>query len=428
MKLGTLYTFKQRTILCNSIQVISERFMSTGNAVKLGELLIRSGILTSQQLLESIELAKQTGTPIGRMLVMCGTVSENVLHGSVQIQSLLRENQLDLDAAIALLTMVHADDIPLEEAMERSGRKVEARKPTVKLGELLLEGGFLLPEELEKFLADSADAGLPLGRIILLYGTISKESLSACLTAQVLVRDGKVSREQAIKALQTMRRRRGDLEGSLRELGYYRQPIRPHTLIGELCIKAGLIDEGNVLSALETALEQEIPVGQAMIQKNLVSRSALEMALELQEMVVNKTLTEDQAAHVLNTVAQKGFSPTSALTELAITTATEDDIRSVWQLLTAAGAINKDVRPAIFSQAPSSLAELGQKLLQAELVDEFTLHNTYRCQFLMRSGFLALEQAIVVLNHCRSRQIPADYALRELNWIAQTRMQLDSAV
>src|SRR5690606_19487742 len=116
--LELLYTFKQRTLLCNSIQVVSERFMSTGNAVKLGELLIRSGILTSQQLLESIELAKQTGTPIGRMLVMCGTVSENVLHGSVQIQSLLRENQLDLDAAIALLTMVHAQDIPLEEAME----------------------------------------------------------------------------------------------------------------------------------------------------------------------------------------------------------------------------------------------------------------------------------------------------------------------
>lgn len=402
--------------------------MSPGNAVKLGELLIRSGILTSQQLLESIELAKQTGTPIGRMLVMCGTVSENVLHGSVQIQSLLRENQLDLDSAIALLTMVHREDIPLEQAMERSGRSVERRKPTVKLGELLIEGGFLLPEELEKFLADSLDAGLPLGRIILLYGTVSKESLSACLTAQVLVRDGKVSREQAIKALHTMRRRRLDLEGSLRELGYYRQPIRPHTLIGELCIKAGLIEEGNVLSALETALELEIPVGQAMIQKNLVSRAALEIALSLQEMVVNKTLTEDQAAQVLNKVAQKGFSPTAALTELAIETGTEDDTRGVWQLLTAAGAINKDVRHAIFSATPPPLAELSQKLLQAELIDEFTLHNAFRCQFLMRSGFLALEQAIVVLNHCRSRRIAADIALRELNWIAQTKMQLDSAV
>jgi hypothetical protein len=402
--------------------------MGPGNAVKLGELLIRSGILTSQQLLESIELAKQTGTPIGRMLVMCGTVSENVLHGSVQIQSLLRENQLDLDGAIALLTMVHKEDITLEQAMQLTGRSVEPRKPTVKLGELLLECGFLLPEELEKFLADSQDAGLPLGRIVLLYGTISKESLSACLTAQVLVRDGKVSREQAIKALQTMRRRRLDLEGSLRELGYYRHPIRPHTLIGELCIKAGLIDEGNVLSALETALEQEIPVGQAMIQKNLVARASLEMALELQEMVVNKTLTEDEAAQVLNKVAQKGFSPTAALTELAIATGTEDDTRGVWQLLTASGTINKDVRQAIFSQTPPPLAELAQKLLQAELIDEFTLHNAFRCQFLMRSGFLALEQAIVVLNHCRSRRIAADIALRELNWIARTKMQLDSAV
>ena len=204
------------------------------NAVKLGDLLIRSGILTSQQLLESIELAKQTGTPIGRMLVMCGAVSENVLHGSVQIQSMLRENQLDLESGINLLMLVAKEDIPLQEALIRTGSKVEPKKSTVKLGELLVEGGFLLPDELDKFLADSADAGLPLGRIILLYGTISKESLSACLTAQVLVRDGKVSRENAIKALQTMRRRRVDLESSLRELGFYRMPLRPHTLIGEL--------------------------------------------------------------------------------------------------------------------------------------------------------------------------------------------------
>lgn len=398
------------------------------NAVKLGELLIRSEILTSQQLLESIELAKQTGTPIGRMLVMCGAVSENVLYGSVQIQSMIRENQLDIDAAVALLTIVHKEDIPLHEAMVKTGRKVESKKSTVKLGELLVEGGFLLPDELDKFLADSADAGLPLGRIILLYGTISKESLSGCLTAQVLVRDGKVTRDQAIKALQTMRRRRLDLESSLRELGYYRSPLRPHTLIGELCINAGLIEEGNVLSALETALELEIPVGQAMIQKGLIQRVDLELALELQEMVVNKTLTEDQAAEVLTKVSQKGFSPTTALTELAIRTGTIEDTKSVWQLLTASGVIAKDVRQAIFSDTPPPLAELGQKLLQAELIDEFTLHNAYRCQFLMRSGFLVLEQAIVVLNHCRSRRIATDFALRELNWIAQTRMQLDSEV
>lgn len=398
------------------------------NAVKLGDLLIRSGILTSQQLLESIELAKQTGTPIGRMLVMCGAVSENVLHGSVQIQSMLRENQLDIESGIKLLMLVAKEDIPLQEALIKTGSKVEPKKSTVKLGELLVEGGFLLPDELDKFLLDSADAGLPLGRIILLYGTISKESLSACLTAQVLVRDGKVSRENAIKALQTMRRRRVDLESSLRELGFYRMPLRPHTLIGELCIQAGLIDESNVLSALETALELEIPVGQAMIQKGLISRVDLELALELQEMVVNKTLTEEQAAEVLTKVSQKGFSPTTALTELAIRTATIDDTRSVWQLLTASGTIAKDVRAAIFSETPPGLAELGQKLLQAELIDEFTLHNAYRCQFLMRSGFLVLEQAIIVLNHCRSRRIAADFALKELNWIAQTRMQLDSEV
>ncbi|HMP51085.1 MAG TPA: hypothetical protein PKD05_05970, partial [Candidatus Melainabacteria bacterium] len=216
---------------------------STKRSLKLGELLTKSDILTSQQLLESIELAKQTGMPIGRMLVMSGAVSEEVLLTSVQLQSMFRDNLLDLDRAIVLLTMVNKANISLEEAMQRTGQTVTVPKPTIRLGELLYESGFIGHDEKEKFLIDAKESGLPLGRIILLYGNISKEMLSAALTAQVLVRDGKVTREQAVKALKTTRRRRSRLEDSLKELGFYRQPIRPHTLLGELFINANLVEE-----------------------------------------------------------------------------------------------------------------------------------------------------------------------------------------
>ncbi len=397
-------------------------------SLKLGELLTRADILTSEQLIESIELAKQTGMPIGRMLVMSGAVSERVLLASVQLQSMFRDNLLDLDRAIVLLSMVNRADISLEEAMQKTGQTVSEAKPTIRLGELLYEAGFIGHDEKDKFLNDALESGLPLGRIILLYGNISKEMLSAALTAQVLVRDGKVTREQAIKALKTTRRRRNKLEDSLKELGFYRQPIRPHTLLGELFINAGLVEEADVLSALEMALDQELPVGQAMIQKDLISRADLEIALSLQEMVINATLTAEQATEVLTKVSRKGFSPTAALTELAVTTASLEDTKSLWQLLTASGIIAKEAREAVFLRDNISLSELCHNLMSAELIDEFTLHNACRCQFLMRSGFLDLEKAIVVLNHCHTRRISTDDSLRELNWIAQTRQQLDSGV
>lgn len=401
---------------------------STKRSLKLGELLTKSDILTSQQLLESIELAKQTGMPIGRMLVMSGAVSEEVLLTSVQLQSMFRDNLLDLDRAIVLLTMVNKAHISLEEAMQRTGQTVTEPKPTIRLGELLYEAGFIGHDEKEKFLIDAKESGLPLGRIILLYGNISKEMLSAALTAQVLVRDGKVTREQAVKALKTTRRRRSRLEDSLKELGFYRQPIRPHTLLGELFINANLVEEADVLSALEMALDQEMPVGQAMIQKNLISRADLEIALALQEMVINATLSSEQASAVLTKVAKKGFSPTAALTELAVSSASFEDTKSLWQLLTASGIIAKEARSAVFMREDLPFNELCHNLISAELIDEFTLHNACRCQFLMRSSFLDLEKAIVVLNHCHTRRISTDDALRELNWIAQTKMEMDSGV
>lgn len=359
---------------------------------------------------------------------MSGYLSENVLLASVQVQSMLREAQISLEDAISVLHLVKRKDIPLADAMNSLGKNVDSDKPTVKLGELLFEAGFVGADELDRYLEDSKEAGLPLGRIILLYGKISKEALSACLTAQVMVRDGKVTREQAVRALKTVRRRRKDLEESLSELGFYRQPIRPHTLIGELFIKAGLVEDANVLSALEMALENEMPVGQAMVKKGLIEQACLEIALELQEMVINSTLTEEQAAEALTKISNRGFTATTALTELAIATATQEDCASAWQLLTAAGLVDKAAREAVFTAESMTMQDLCQKLLNAELIDEFTLHNACRCQFLMRTAFLTLEQAIVVLKHCRSRNIPADTALKELNWIAKTRMDLGSTV
>ncbi len=395
-------------------------------AIKLGELMIRAGVLTSQQLLEAIEYSKQTSMPVGKMFVMCGIVTENVLYSAVQLQSMVRDNQVDLENAVALLSMVYRQDIPLTQAMEQTGRSSKPKEPTFRLGEILYEAGFLGADELEKFLKDGQDSGLPLGRIILLYGSISKEMLSAALTAQVLVRDGKVSREQAIKALKTTRRRRSDLETSLRELGFYTGNVRPHTLIGELFMKSGLVEEADLLSALEFALENEIPVGRALIQKKIVSQPDLEIALKLQEMVINATLNDSQAAEILNKVSKRGFSPTSALTELALATANTDDCKILWQLLTASGTVHQDARPGVFIKEDLTMAEMGHNLLHAELIDEFTLNGACRCQFLMRSGFLDLQRAIVVLNHCRSRRIAADEALRELSWIAKTQEEIDA--
>lgn len=397
-------------------------------AIKLGELMIRAGVLTSQQLLEAIEYSKQTSMPVGKMFVMCGIVTENVLYSAVQLQSMVRDNQVDLENAIALLSMVYRQNLTLPQAMEQSGRNNQPKQPTFRLGEILCEAGFLGADELEKFLKDGQDSGLPLGRIILLYGSISKEMLSAALSAQVMVRDGKVSRDQAIKALKTTRRRRSDLETSLRELGFYNGPVRPHTLIGEMFIRSGLVEEADLLSALEFALENEVPIGRALIQKKVVTQPDLEIALKLQEMVINATLNDAQAVEILNKVSKRGFSPTSALTELALSTASLDDCKILWQLLTASGTVHQEARPGVFTKEDVTMAEMGHNLLSAELIDEFTLNCACRCQFLMRSGFLDLQRAVVVLNHSRTRRISADDSLRELSWIAKTQEQLDSGI
>jgi len=115
--------------------------------VKVGELLLRQGIIDEDQLNHALAEHKRTGILLGKILIRLGIVSEETL------------------------TAV------LGQQMQFKERK--------RLGEILLDRGFINQEQLDKALELGRQQGERLGKVLVKLGYMSEDRLIEILSAQL---------------------------------------------------------------------------------------------------------------------------------------------------------------------------------------------------------------------------------------------------
>lgn len=385
--------------------------------IKLGELLLYSGILSAEQLNKAIESSQINKLPVGRVLIMDGILSEHILTSAVKLQSLVKDKLLEVNMAIEALKTIAVNNIDCDHALKMHGFQVMKTLPTARLGEILVESEITTSDKLTEALATSKDTGLPLGRIMVLTQKLSEELLTAALTTQVLIRDGKVSREQAIQGLKAARRRRVNIEQSLSEQGVYNPSGRPWVKLGELLVMANLVAETDLMTALELSLVKEIALGEVLVQTGYITLAVLEAALTLQEMVGNRTLSVHFASLCLKQIATRGVTVEQATAELGFVESSETGSFKLGEILKVCGIISEDdIKNAMMAALQNSKL-LGEILINASCIDEKLLNACLRCQFLIRQGFINFEHAVVALNHCKQKSLTFDEALKDLGWI-----------
>lgn len=393
--------------------------------IRIGDLLIRVGILKTEDLREAMQVAGETGLPIGRVLIMSGYLTEHELKSALQAQSMLKDGLISEEIAIQALAVISKEGLSWEQSLKNIGWTSRVQPVTNKLGELLLAAHIVRKDQLDEALKTSFETGLPVGRILVLTGVLSESLLTAVLNAQVMIRDGKITREQAIQGIKSAQQRRVSLEQCLIDHGYYRLPARQHVKLGELLVLSGLLSESDLMNVLELGLVNEQPLGQVLVQSGFLSQLVLDAALRFQEMVANSTLSPLQAAEALGTVHTKGVSIAQAVAEIGQLKPQPHETLRLGELLTVAGFVTpNDIQNALDLSSKNS-ALIGKMLLVTGMIDEPTLHASLRCQFLVREGYLKMEQAIIALNYCQRSQVSFDDALEELGWTLPTRLRDD---
>lgn len=382
--------------------------------IRLGILMIEAGLIAREELEECLRMARETGLPVGRILLVTGKTTENVLQAAVQAQSLLKDGIIDLKTAYKGLQLVANDKKSFDSALTQLDVEIDEVKVN-KLGQLLIASNFVTEEQLELALADSASTGLPFGRMLVLNGVITEAQLAATLNAQILVRDEKITIDQAVDGLKQARRRQIAVEVPLMEKGFYKVQARDSIRLGELLSLAGLLSEQQLLNAVEQGLVSQKALGQVLIESNLVPEETLKVALQLQDLVSKGTLKPMQASQVLVQVNETGMSISDAVRLIEKAANNDSANVSLKDFLMTVKTVTQDDIQSAFDVSVNNNQILGRMLLLAGIIDESTLQAAMRLTFLVKGGLLSMEQAQTAFDYSQRHRATIDEALQELN-------------
>ncbi len=277
--------------------------------ILIGELFVKAGIISQKQLDDTARLAGTKHLHIGQMLVMSGFIKQRDLQAAVDAQSMMRDKVVDINQAARCLKIAVKTGATFEELVrEELAIGQQANSQTNKLGEMLLEARIITKENFNQAMGRCLATGLPLGRILVLNGSLPDGLLRFALELQVRVRDGMMTRAEAIDALRAEAAKLGSVNaaGDFRTPTLMRSPSQKQLRLGELLVVAGLITETDVMSCLELGLMTERPIGEVMVDQGYVSPDMLNIALAVQAMAEEGKLNRDQAGAALKEMQSTG--------------------------------------------------------------------------------------------------------------------------
>jgi len=186
--------------------------------VKLGELLVLSGMVNEPDLMNALEMGLIREVPVGQMLIEGGFISKRILDSALKLQEIVASHSLSALKAAEALRQVAERDISLARAISELDLSGTEMKERIRLGEMLKAAGIVNDNDIRKALRDARRNSALLGKILLVTGAIDEPTLHATLRSLVLVRDEKITMEQAIIAINHARKHQLTLDEALVEL------------------------------------------------------------------------------------------------------------------------------------------------------------------------------------------------------------------
>jgi hypothetical protein len=344
---------------------------SSPGTILIGDLLVRSEMATPGAMADAVPISLKTGLPIGRVLIGAGAITEAHLAQSLLAQSLIRDSLLSIDLAIQALRIVVREGFNLEQALRIVGWQPESFVSENRLGQLLLAADVITPDQLEHSLRVFYTAGLPLARVLVMRGLISNLVAYAALTSQQMLRENKLTREQAIQCVRAASTSRAQIEDNYVN-GYLRMQPSHNMRLGELLVLSDIAREEEVMQAVEWAITRGETLGDVLVNRGTIREDELARALEAQRLVTKGILDSAKAGDVLKKANYERIPVEQAMEDHAATAhagkdnkeappqKTERNFEEEW--LAEAASSKQGSRPR--SDHEARIRELSTRLLQ----------------------------------------------------------------
>lgn len=227
---------------------------NTKEVPSIQDLLFKSGIINQNQLARAMASSIRTGESISQILIRDRIVSEENMRTVALTHGLIHENLISVELAIDVIFKSVVEEVNLEEAFSRLGVTPDFHLVTARLSQLLRESAVVPESDLDTALEATYSSGLPLGRVLVIRKVIPEAVAYAALSAQIYIKEDRITSHQAIEALKLASEKKIPLEQALQELQFIPHSRLEPLRLGELLVAADLVSEIDLLSAVEKDL------------------------------------------------------------------------------------------------------------------------------------------------------------------------------
>jgi hypothetical protein len=337
----------------------------------------------------------------------------------------VRKGKLTFELAVKAVILAKQNGLELEDAINVMGAVVNKTQNmpvlTNPLTDLMMASDMLTQEQLGQAVSKAQENQMGLGPTLVVLRFVSRWALNECVHTQLLVKEGKISKDQAVNALKSAARRRISVFQVLFESGAYCESTGETLRLSELFLLAGVIPESDYLACLELEVSQDKSFTQVILDKQLVEPRVVEAGTQLLDMI-GSVLQPFQAAEALRQVRTKNITHYQAMAELQPPPQVPQRKLRLGDLVTEAGLATREVVEQHAPPQEDSPIRIGKRLLAAGVINEPFLYNALRCQSLAREGLLSADNAVVVLATCRTENLSLEEALQKLSWYPPARM------
>jgi len=381
---------------------------------KLGALLVELGLITKDFLDECIMMSVDMSISLGRVLIMSGWLTGKQLQWAIQLQALLRDGLITRAGAAQVAELMTCSGMTIQRALNCAGHPeallaLETR--ATRIGDLLIEADIVSADNFNEALNKAQILGLPVGRFLLISGLVAEPLLETVINAQRLVREGKILRDDAIIAIRRTAERHKNNQLSV-TAEYARMPLRAMRL-GDLLTLAGIVTEAHIEHAVEFGLRCNIPVGQVLVDLEILSPYILEVALTLQSLVTRGSLEPLDATYALIDIHHHGHTLTEALRKNRDLN-TDRRSLSFEQFLASVELITVPQVEEAIETARRSPIFVSKALVFSGALAEETAQVALLCHFYAREAMLTAEESLLLFNLCHRTGVAVEEGLREL--------------
>lgn len=130
--------------------------------VRIGALLVSSGMLRPQSMQQALLNSRHTGKKIGQVLVSENLVEAHLLECALEIQQLIKQGEITVEMGTRALKDSQKSKRPVQATLSDLGFNEQKNIGNQDLAQVLLEAGCINQAQLDQARLNASNNGLPL--------------------------------------------------------------------------------------------------------------------------------------------------------------------------------------------------------------------------------------------------------------------------